>query len=125
MHRSLSARDFNQRRVRGDEVVNIPRPAKQQAGPPAALYTASVKVTEAITEKQITAGSESAHHLVASATNIAPSPKQAKHVHDHDQVKGAGGRISLQVPFREGDVAKLSASRARPFEGERDVVDGD
>ena len=74
MIRSLPARNFNQYWVGGDEAVNITGAAKQQAPPPAVLNTASVAIAEAISIQQITARCESAHHLVASSTNIPPPP---------------------------------------------------
>src|SRR5258706_3491892 len=98
MHRSLLARYLHQCWVGGDKAVNVTRAAKQQAPPPIGLNATSVEFAEAVAVQQITARSESAHHFVTSATNIAPR-RGTEHVRNHDQVEWAGCWISLQVPF--------------------------
>lgn len=83
MHRSLPARYFDERRMGSDKAMNIARATEHQVPPPIGLNEASVEFAEAIAIKQITAGSESAHHFVTSAANIAPS-HLTEHVRNHD-----------------------------------------
>src|ERR1700751_3303976 len=117
MPRGLPARHLNQCWVGGDNAENFVRAQEQQASPPAVMNTPGCEIAEVIAIQQITARNESAHDLVASAANIALPAQANEHVRNHDQIERVGRWISLQVPFREGDVAELPAPRARSLEG--------
>ena len=90
MHRGLPAAYFDQCWMSGDKAENFTGAQKQGAPPPAVVNTPAIEVADEISIQQVTAGSESAHHLVSSTTYIAPAPQGAEDICNHDQVEWAG-----------------------------------